>query len=39
VAYYQQNPCVEFPAKSLIRQQASGSVRVNIGGASRQRTH
>ena len=39
VAYYQQNPCVEFPAKSLIRQQASGSVRVNIGGASCQRTH
>ena len=37
VGYYEQNPCVEFPAKSRIRQQASGSVRVNIG--SRQRTH
>ena len=38
VTYYQQNPCVEFPANSLIRPQTSGPVRVNVGGASRQRT-
>jgi hypothetical protein len=37
--YYQANPCVEFPANSRIRPQPSGPVRVNVGGASRQRAH
>jgi hypothetical protein len=37
VGYYEQNPCVEFPVGSRIRQQARQSGRVSIG--SRQRTH
>jgi hypothetical protein len=37
VDYYVQNPCVEFPVGSRIRQQARQSGRVSIG--ARQRTH